>query len=251
MKKIYLSVVIPCFNESENLKRGVLDEVNSFLKIKKYAWEVIVSDDGSTDQSLQIVGNFVKKNPDFRLLENTHAGKPFAVRAGIESAKGEIVLFTDMDQSTPIDQVDKLLPWLEKGYPVVIGSRGTSRKNFPFYRVLASNVFRILRGAFILPEIIDTQCGFKAFENEVAKKVFSMMEIFKRKEVSKGWRVTAFDVEALFIAKKLGCKIKEVEVTWKDRDIAKGKQRSFMKESREMAKEILRVRLNDWQRIYG
>ncbi|MGB9911249.1 MAG: glycosyltransferase [Microgenomates group bacterium] len=250
MKKPFLSVVIPCYNEEKNLKRGVLDEVKNYLKKQKYDWEVIISDDGSTDGSLNFLEKYCQKNPSFLLLKNPHGGKPFAVKAGIQKAKGKIVLFTDMDQSTPLKEIEKFFPFFEKNYDVVIGSRGLERKGFSILRKVASIVFRSFRQILLLREIKDTQCGFKAFKNKVAKDLFSQLLIFKNPTQVKGWRVGAFDVELLFIAQKRGYKIAEVPVEWIDKDIAVGKKRNFFKESKEMFKEILRVKFNDWRGFY-
>src|SRR4030066_1096652 len=105
--KPFLSVIIPCYNEEKNLKRGALDEVESYLGKQRFESEVIISDDGSTDNSREFIKRYFQTHPRFKLLENKHAGKPFAVRAGIEKAQGEIILFTDMDQSAPIKEFDK------------------------------------------------------------------------------------------------------------------------------------------------
>ena len=244
--QVKLSVVIPCYNEEENLNRGVLKEVWSYLRKQKYPWEVIISDDGSSDNSLKIATEFAKKHQGFRVLKNKHGGKPWAVWKGIEAAKGEVILFTDMDQSTPIKEVEKLLPWFKKGFDIVIGSRGKTRKDAPWLRKIMALSFLTVRRLLLLRNIIDTQCGFKALRREAALKIFPKLQFFQEldKEV-KGWRVSAFDVELLFIAQKLGYKIKEVEVNWQDRDISQGKQKNFIKESKEMAKEILRVKIND------
>ena len=247
---MYLSVVIPCYNEEKNLKRGVLDEIEKYLKKQDFSSEVIISDDGSTDGSLKFLDKYIKYHPRFKLLRNRHAGKPYALKAGLKSVKGEIILFTDMDQSAPITELRKLLPYFKENYKVVIGSRGLTRKNFPLYRQLASVIFRFLRQGLLLREIVDTQCGFKAFEREVAREIFSKLTIFKEEKKVKGWRVTAYDVEALFIAKKLSFRIKEVPVNWEDKDVARGKQKNFIKESWEMFTEILRVRLNDLKGKY-
>jgi glycosyltransferase involved in cell wall biosynthesis len=251
VKKTYLSVIIPCFNEEANLKKGILDKIDDYLKKQDYQSEVIISDDGSTDRSPQIVEEFIKHYPRFKLLKNKHAGKPFAVRAGIKKAKGKIVLFTDMDQSTPLNQVEKLLPNFKQGFDLVIGSRGKQRVGFSLFRQLASIIFRLTRQMILLKNIVDTQCGFKAFKNKVAKDLFSRLLIFKETKETKGWRVGAFDVELLFIAQKQGLRIAEVLVEWQDKDIAQGKQRKFFKESWEMFKEILRVKLNDLRGYYG
>lgn len=248
--KIFLSVVITMYNEKENLERGVLDEVARFLRKQKYSWEVIINDDGSTDNSRELVEKFVKKHPRFKLLKSPHAGKPFGLRTGMKVAKGEIVLFTDMDQSTPINQVAKLLPHFKEGCDVVIGSRGIERKDFPWYRQLMAWGFRTGRGLFLLRGIVDTQCGFKAFKAGIVKKLFSQLQVFKESKKATGWRVGAFDVELLFLAQKRGYKIAEVPIAWQDRDVALGKQRKFIKESKEMLKEILRVKWNDWREAY-
>jgi dolichyl-phosphate beta-glucosyltransferase len=246
-----ISVVIPCYNEEENLKRGVLDQVEKYLRKQDYPSEVIVSDDESTDGSLKFLEKYIKYNSRFKLLKNKHGGKPLALRSGYQKAQGEILLFTDMDQSTPIEELGKLLPFFKKDYQLVFGSRGLTRKNFPFYRKFASVVFRCVRQVFLLRGIADTQCGFKAFKREALKKIFSKMTIFKTGKEARGWRVTAYDVELLFVAQKLGFKIKEVMVDWEDRDIALGKKRNFLKESKEMLFEVLRVKFNDWKGAYG
>ena len=249
--KLHLSVIIPMYNESKNLERGVLDEVEKYLNDQKYTSEVIISDDESTDNSLSHVNKYVNKNPRFHLVRNKHGGKPFALKSGLEHALGEIVLFTDMDQSTPIKEIAKLLPFFEQKYDVVIGSRGVSRKNFPWYRQLTSWGFRTFRRSFLLSNLIDTQCGFKAFKCKAANQIFAKMSIFHNTPIQiKGWRVSAYDVEALFLAEKFGYRIKEVPVMWQDEDISTGKKRNFYKESKEMLKEIFRVKLNALKGIY-
>jgi len=250
MNKPYLSVVIPCYNEKENLKAGVLDEVYNFLREQDFTWEVIVSDDGSTDESRELVKKYIKGKNNFRLVENDHGGKPSAVWGGIKNSKGEYVLFTDMDQSTPIAEVLKLIPFM-KDHEVVIGSRGMERENFDMIRKVGSAVFRTFRKTLMLREVDDTQCGFKAFKAEVAKEIFPLLQFFKQTKEVKGWKVTSFDVELLYIAQKFGYKIKEVPVSWADRDVSKGKQRSYFKESREMLLQILRVKINDLRGFYS
>ncbi|OGM27107.1 hypothetical protein A2962_03325 [Candidatus Woesebacteria bacterium RIFCSPLOWO2_01_FULL_39_61] len=254
MKKIFLSVIIPCYNESENLKRGVLTQVYEFLKTEKFDWEVLVSDDGSSDESKIIVKKQIKNWKNFRFLENPHGGKPSALWYGIKKAGGKFVLFSDMDQSTPIDQLTKLLPFISEKVGAVIGSRGLVRKNFPLYRKIGSIVFMAVRKLFILPEIDDTQCGFKLFQTKVVKKVFPMLEFFRKMTKAKGWTVTSWDVELLHIIKKMGYTIEEVPVFWEDIDISKGKGGSlkrYLRESKEMIIQITKVKLNDIRGIYG
>ena len=250
---IFLSIIMPCYNETANLQRGVLKEVLGYLKIKNWTWEVIVSDDGSSDESREIVRQQLKNLPGFRLLENPHGGKPSALNYGIKSAKGEYILFTDMDQSTPIAELDKLLPFIKQGFSAVIGSRGLGRKDFPIYRKIGAYIFSSFRRFLILPHIIDTQCGFKLFESNLLKNVFPKLEFFKKKEEVKGWKVTSFDVELCHLIEKKGGKIKEVLVDWKDRDSSKNKGgilSKYIKESREMLMQILRVKLNDLRGLY-
>lgn len=253
----YLSVIIPSFNETENLKAGVLNEVRDYLSRQKYSWEVIVSDDGSPDKiARQLAKDYCAGNPGFIFLENDHGGKPFALWAGIEKASGEIILLTDMDQSTPIAEVEKLLPYYQQNFDVVIGSRGSERKNFTLFRLLASFIFRNFRRMFLLPNVTDTQCGFKSLKKNVAVSIFPRMEAIRRgRPKDNSWHVGAWDTEMLFIAEKDGYKIKEVPVEWRNRDLSMATKKSadkgkFVKESIEMVQEIIRVRLNDIKGYY-
>lgn len=240
-----VTVLIPNYNEIENVKRGVLEDISKYLKKQSYTSEVIISDDGSTDTSILLIKEFAAKQPNVRIIYNQHAGKPYALRSGINEASGKYVLLTDMDQSTPIAELEKLLPWTSKGFDVVIGSRGTKRADTSPIRQLASIVFLLIRRSILLPEIHDTQCGFKLVETKLARKIFSNMRLFGRVNNAVGWKVTAYDVELLHIAKKLKAKIKEVRVVWRNEDASLGKSRNFVKESIEMLFEIMRVRAND------
>lgn len=245
-----LSIIIPCYNEAGNLNRGVLTELSEYLDSVGYTYEVIISNDASTDGSKDIVAEFIELHPQFVLLDNPHGGKAKAVWAGIKQSHGEIVLFTDMDQSTPLKEVEKLLPWYGRGFDVVFGSRGRARANFPWYRQVMSAGFRVFRQIFLLRGISDTQCGFKSFRREIALSIFPKLEVIMNKDASKGWSVSAFDVELLFLAEKAGYKLKEVDVNWEDRDVATGKSKNFAKESVDMLQQILRVKLNDLEGKY-
>ena len=240
-----VSIIIPNFNETENLQRGVLSEIASYLKTASFTYEVILSDDGSTDKSLSLLQAFAKNHQPFRVLANPHGGKAQAIWAGVKNAKGGIVLFADMDQSTPLTEIEKLLPWYKKGYDVVFGSRGKLRKNFPFSRQITSWGFRHVRQLFLLRDVVDTQCGFKSMKTDIASRIFPQLEVINRKNTNKGWSVTAYDVEMLFLAEKLGAKLKEVDVAWADMDISTGKSRNFISESTDMLKQILKVKYND------
>ncbi len=250
MNTPYLSVVVPCYNEQENLAHGVLEEMHAYLSRQAYAYEVIISDDGSSDDSREVVQQRLPALPHFRLLQNPHGGKPAAVWSGIQAARGKIVLFTDMDQSTPIQQLDLLLPRFAEGYSVVIGSRGQDRANFSPLRKLGSAVFRGFRRLLMLRDISDTQCGFKAMRTDVARELFARLEVIQRPVQVTGWKVTAFDVELLYLAERAGYRIAEVTVEWANRDVSRGKNKSYLSESAEMATQLLRVKLNEWRGLY-
>ncbi len=251
----FLSVVIPCYNEARNLEAGVLDEVHDYLVQQPYSWEVIVVNDESTDNSRALVQEIIVRWSHFSLHDIPHGGKPAAVWAGIQQARGEIVLFTDMDQSTPIGEWDKLLPWYEQGYDVVIGSRGRARVGFSPLRQLGSFVFGTLRGLFLLRNIKDTQCGFKSCKRAAALAAFPRLQFFQQRERPKGWKVSAYDVELLYLWEKMGYRIREVEVTWRNRDrsVTKGQSselRRYVNESLDMARQVLRVKRNAWRGLY-
>ncbi len=251
----YLTVIIPCYNEQKNLEQGVLAQVYDYLAAQNYAWELIVVNDESTDGSKPLVEKFVSDKANCSLIDIPHGGKPAAIWGGIQQAHGKWLLFTDMDQSTPIGELAKLLPRTEQGYEIVIGSRGMSREGFSVLRQVGSFVFRTLRGAFLLRGIKDTQCGFKLFRRDVATRLFPRLEFFERKEKASGWKVTAYDVELLHLCEKAGYQIHEVTVEWcnADRSDTKGHSGEFaryMRESVDMARQVLRVTRNQFRGLY-
>lgn len=217
MKSIFLSVVIPSFDEMANLQKGVLDKVEHYLSKQNFDYEVIIVDDGSKDGSREFVERFVEENKNFRILENEHLGKAGAVTAGVLSSHGEYVLFTDMDQATPIEELEKLLAHIKHKADIIIGSRNRTRKGAPLTRQIMANAAIILRSLLIgLPEIKDTQCGFKLFSKKAAWDIFTKLrDVHKGFSAIKGSSVTAgFDMELLYIGEKLGYKIVEVPVEW-------------------------------------
>lgn len=242
MGKIHLSVVIPAYNEEINLKRGVLSSVYDYLAKQKYTWEVLVVDDGSTDKTKEIVSGFIKKHRGFKLMKEPHRGKGGTVIAGVLAAKGEIVLFSDMDQSTPIDQIEKFLPRFEKGYDVVIGSR-KGREGSSLIRKTMAYGFALLRNLILRIPFKDTQCGFKAFRRDAARSIFGKMKIFSEKMETKGASVAAgFDLETLFIARKLKLKIADVYVEWYE--YGERREVSPIKDSWEGFRDLVRIRIN-------
>jgi len=198
--KPYLSVVIPSYNEETNIRLGTLDKVSRYLDHQSYTWEVIIVDDGSKDASPKLLDAFVKTNSGFRVIHSPHRGKAGTVMTGVKQSTGELVLFSDLDQATPIAELDKVLPWFAKGYDVVIGSRSGRREGAPVSRIVMARGFMMLRGLFLgLKGITDTQCGFKAFKREVAERIFSKLQLYGAPHIAQGPMVTAgFDIEVLF-----------------------------------------------------
>lgn len=241
MANTYLSVVIPAYNEAYNLRTGVLDSVYDYLSNQKYTWEILFVDDGSTDNTLKIANEFAKKHANFFVLDEPHRGKAGTVTAGVLKAKGEIILFTDTDQATPIDQVEKILPKFKENVGVVIGSRN-GREGAPLIRKIMASGFSFLRLLILNLPFKDTQCGFKAFTNTSANEIFKRLNIFSSKNKSVGASVTAgFDLEILYIARKLKYKTVEVPVDWHHKE---GTKVDPIKDSIEGLRGLLLVRLN-------
>lgn len=242
----YLSVVIPAYNEEANLRAGALERVARYLDQQAYTYEVVVVDDGSEDATAATVERFVAEHPPFRLLRNPHRGKAHAVIGGMLAAEGEFILFTDMDQATPITELAKLLPWFEQGYDVVFGSRGSLRRGAPWWRQVMSRAMIVLRGLIVnLPGVSDTQCGFKAFRGSAAQQIFRHMQLYapgRERQVRGGVVAAGFDVEALFVARKLKYRIKEVAVNW---DYARTRRVSFWRDSLRGLQDLVRIRVND------
>ena len=244
MNNIYLSIVIPSYNEMANLRKGVLDKVEHFLGKQKYNWELIIVDDGSEDGSIEFTEKFIKDNSNFKLIRNSHLGKAGAVTFGVLSAKGENVLFMDMDQATPIEEIDKLLPFIND-YDIVIGSRGSKRKGDPWTRLLMARGMMILRSLIVgVRGISDTQCGFKLFKKGVSDQLFLKLKNFHNgyKEITGSSVKAGFDVELLFLAEKLGYQIKEVPVEWL---YVESRRVNPMRDSIEAVEDLLTIKLND------
>lgn len=245
MKK--LSVVIPAYNEAKNLKRGVLEEVGDYLKSIRLQYEVIIVDDGSVDQTKDLVEKFIQKNPLFKLIEVPHGGKANAVMTGMIKAGGEIILFTDMDQATPINQLEKFIPKFEEGSDVVIGSRA-GRRGAPLMRKLAAWGFSFLRNLILGLPFSDTQCGFKAFTKKAVEKIIPKIKSEWGVVHFKGGAVNAgFDVELLYLAKKYGFKIAEVPVEWNYVDTERVQ---VIKDAAAAIYDMLRIRINDFKGKY-
>jgi len=247
-----VSVVIPCYNEETNIRNGVLHVITEYLDKQIYNKEVIIVDDGNEDASIELVERFIQSSGKsyLRLMKNQHGGKAATVISGMLASKGDVILFTDMDQATPLEEIEKLLPYFDQGYDIVFGSRAGERKGAPFIRQAMSRGFMVLRSLVLgLNGISDTQCGFKAFRKEVAHTIFGMMKIHWQRQNVKGATVTAaFDVEVLFVAKKRGYQLKEVPVRW---HYVGTKRVNAIRESWRGFKDIIKLRLNDLQGAYN
>lgn len=207
MKK--LSVVIPAYNEEKRITE-TLKSVDAYLEKQSYDYEIIVIDNNSKDRTSAVVQELqattVQKS---KAVLVTTPGKGAAVKAGLlEHATGDIVMFMDADNATPISEIEKFLPYFDQGYSVVIGSRYTEpdlvKVHQPLYRIILSRMSNLLIQLLAVPGIKDTQLGFKAFTADAARNIFPLVSVIR-------W---GFDMEVLTIANVRGYKIKEVGVSW-------------------------------------
>lgn len=235
MEPIY-SIVIPAFNEGARLG-ATLEKVLSYVHAKGWDAEVIVVNDGSRDNTSEIVREHAAANPALRLVENPgNRGKGFSVRMGMLSARGRIVLFSDADLSSPIEEAPKLLQALEAGADIAIGSRWlraeTQTQRQPLYRQLFGRVFNLLLRLTLGLQFKDTQCGFKAFKRPAVQAIFPLQKIER-------W---GFDPEILFLARKFGFKVQEVPVAWGH---SGGTRINPLIDGSRMFWEMLHIRWND------
>ncbi|MFQ5855595.1 MAG: dolichyl-phosphate beta-glucosyltransferase [Anaerolineae bacterium] len=247
----FLTVVIPAYNEAGRLP-ATLDRIFHYLNQQEYSAQVIVVDDGSTDGTAAAARRYDEKHHRVEVIENPHHGKGATVRRGMLAAHGDIVLFSDADLSTPIEELERMLPWFEKGYDVVIGSRegtGARRYDEPFYRHFMGRVFNTLVRLLAVQAIQDTQCGFKAFRREVAHDLFSRMRLYTGDgKTVVGPMVTAFDVEILYLAQRLGYRIREVPVEWYYSNETKVNP---LRDSWRNLRDVLAVRWNALRGVYN
>lgn len=231
---MHLSVIIPAYNEEIRLGK-TLQEVFDYLKKQEYDSEILVVDDGSTDKTAEIALALEKNIKNLHVLKIAHAGKGSAVREGMLKAKGDFRVFMDADNSTSIDQIERMWPEFEKGYEVVIGSRDMKGAVIsipqPWWRRRLGDVFNlIVQVVSGLWGIWDTQCGFKGFTERAAEDIFS-------RTIIDGW---AFDVEVLMLASKRRHALKEIPVVWANAPNSKVNLKSMM----FMFFEVLASRIN-------
>lgn len=246
-----VSLIIPAYNEEINIQKGVLDKIGNYTKENSDFLEVIIVDDGSTDKTKVLIKqNYLKKFAHFRLIENNHKGKAQAIITGMKEAKSDVVMFTDIDLATPIEEGEKLLAALQNGHDIAIGSRNTHREGAPFLRKIMAVGFIFIRNSLIgLNNIKDTQCGFKAFNKKAALKIIEKLQVFKKQSSIQGSSVKAgFDLEFLFVAARLGYKIKEISVTWKH---VETKNVNFLRDFLDTMKDILAIKYYDLTKKYN
>lgn len=237
------SIVIPAYNEADKIS-STLTQVVNFMRTFSDKFEVIVVDDGSKDTTVQSVTDYKKENKEVTLIKNPHMGKGPALSTGVQKATGKYIYVADADLSTPISEIKKLSIWLtDHDYDIVIASRegtGSERVGEPFHRHLMGRVFNFIVQMLLLPGIQDSQCGFKLFKNDVAKKLFSKLDSFGRKETKNAY-TGAWDVAILVMAKKWGYTIKEVPVKW---IYVTSTRVHPIRDSIKMFKEVLEIKRN-------
>lgn len=247
MDKIRLSIIIPSYNENKNLQNGVLEQVNNYLRKQKYSYEVLIVDDGSTDTSANLIKSKIKNWSHFKLIQNPHAGKALTVISGMMQSNGEISIFTDMDQATPIDQIERLLPKFDEGFDIVIGSRH-GREGAPLIRQIVAAGFSVLRNIILGLPFKDTQCGFKAFNRKSVQKLFPKLQSLWQYRKSVSAAVNAgFDVEMLYVAKVYGYKIAEVGVHWHH---AGSERVQIVRDAYEAVCDMIRIKMNSLTGLY-
>jgi glycosyltransferase involved in cell wall biosynthesis len=235
-----VSLVIPCYNEAANIGRGVLDTIGAFTAGDDRFAEVLIVDDGSTDDSRELVAAATRRYPKFALIENRHGGKALAIIAGIRRAGGTFAMFCDMDLATPLTEAAKLMAEAARGYDIVIGSRQTRRPGAPLHRkALAWGLLAVRDHLLGLDELRDTQCGFKLVRRSVALDIIRRLRVFTSTRRVFGSSVSAaFDLEFLLIATQLHYRIKEVPVAWRH---VENRSVRVVKDSVETLADIVRI----------
>ncbi len=212
-----LSLVIPAYNEALRI-RSTLQTAWEYLERQPYSSELLLIDDGSRDATATLARDFAASRPGIRVLTIPHGGKAAAVRAGMLAARGDLIAFSDADLATPLEYLETFRESALNGAAVVIGSRegvGARRIGEPAYRHLMGRVFNLFVRLLVLPGVQDTQCGFKLFRREAAQQILSRARLYASPDDPVlGPRVTAFDVELLVIARRLGYRIESVPVVW-------------------------------------
>jgi dolichyl-phosphate beta-glucosyltransferase len=236
------SFVVPAYNESSRI-RPTLDEILRYAAEQKWDAEILVVDDGSSDDTPDVIREYARAHSQIRLLQNPgNRGKGFSVRNGMLHAHGDVCLFTDADLSSPISEAQKLFAAIGDGADVAIGSRWlraelqTERQ--PLYRQLFGRIFNLVLRLFLGLHFKDTQCGFKAFRREAAQRIFPLQKIER-------W---GFDPEILYIARRLGFGATEVPVLWAH---SEGTRLHPFRDGMRMFGDVLHIRWNAFTGAYS
>jgi glycosyltransferase involved in cell wall biosynthesis len=235
----FLSIVVPAYNEQNRLP-GTLDKIFEFLKQQEFSSEVIVVENGSSDNTFQIAQEFTGRHDNLHVIHNELRGKGFAIQRGIREARGEYVFMCDADLSMPVEEISKFLPPRLKDVDIAIASReapGSVRYNEPYYRHFTGRVFNILIRWLVLPSLQDTQCGFKCIRADVARDIGPYQTLT-------GW---AFDVELLYIACQRGYRVVEIPIDWYFNPDSKI---SVLRDSWRMFLDLLIIRRNARRGLY-
>jgi len=236
------SLVIPAYNESSRI-RPTLDKVLHYIAEQNWTAEVVIVDDGSGDDTPDIVREYARSHPLVRLVQNPgNRGKGYSVRNGMMHAGGDICLFSDADLSSPISEAEKLFAAIAGGADIAIGSRWlraelqTERQ--PLYRQLFGRIFNFLLRLVLGLHFKDTQCGFKAFKREAAQRIFPLQKIER-------W---GFDPEILFLGRRMGFKTVEVPVTWAH---SEGTRLHPFRDGFRMFGDVMQIRWNALTGVYN
>ena len=231
----FLSIIIPAYNEEARLAE-TLPVLKEFLERQEYSWEVVLVDDGSSDRTSEVIHQFFTPEEGRSFKNSPNRGKGYSIRRGVEEARGEVLLFSDADFSTPIDEFQKLYHHIQNGYEIAIGSRSLPESDLQvhqaWYREGMGKVFNLLVQGILLRGFKDTQCGFKCVRRKDAAPIFSQLTI-------DGF---GYDVEFLFLAQKKGLKIKETPVLWRNHPDSRVR---IVQDSFRMLTDLLAVRFRD------
>ncbi len=231
---IQLSLIFPCYNEETRLPAS-LQRVRDYLRDTGLTYEILIVDDGGTDRTTEIARAVAAEDPHVRVLRyEQNQGKGHAVAYGARHARGQWVLFSDADLSTPIEEMERLLPQLERGYDIVIASRGLKESKLvvrqPWYRERAGKLMNFLIRTLCGLKFADTQCGFKLFSARAARDIFPNLTV-------RGWM---FDVEVLVVAQRLGYTTTDVPVTW----LNSGESRVKLRHLPRIIRELVHIRMH-------